>query len=134
MQANLSKVAQRRICQRQRTRAKLPPDPSDYDHIKKEFRYTFDKQRFLLKNIQCNEGRIMLFTTIPNLTRLAKAEIYIMDGTFSSAPSGFRQIFTIHGSVGQDKNRKFLPFVHFLLPDKIEGTYKKALKLLKNIA
>lgn len=76
----------------------------------------------------------MIFSTAANLTSLGQAQILILDGTFSSTPKGFRQVFTIHASVGNDAARKFMPFVHMLLPDKAETTYKKALKLVKNAA
>lgn len=87
-----------------------------------------------MKNVRFNSGRIMLFTTVQNLQRLAQSKVFIMDGTFSSAPNGFAQIFTIHGSVGEQVHRKFLPFAHFLLPDKTEKTYRKSLKMIKNLA
>lgn len=125
----MSKIAQRRICERQR-QAEFPIDPDDYDEIDPAFVKTFDGQQFLLRNIETENGRIMIFSTITNIKRLSLAPVFIMDGTFSIAPTGFKQIFTIHGCVG----KKFLPYVHMLLPNKAEKSYRKALRLLKRFA
>ena len=76
----------------------------------------------------------MIFSTVTNLARLSKSQVIVLDGTFSSAPDGFRQIFTIHGSIGSGPSTKFAPFVHVLLPSKRKAVYKKALNAIKSIA
>lgn len=134
VQTVLSKNAQRRICQRERNNS-LPSDPEDFSTLDENFTQTIDGKPFLLKNVVIDdEGHILLFTTSSNLEKLAKAEVIIMDGTFSSSPSQFKQIFTIHGFLGSGNDRLFLPLVYFLLPNKKQTTYEKAFKLLKKVA
>ncbi|EDS32775.1 conserved hypothetical protein [Culex quinquefasciatus] len=49
--------------------------------------------------------------------------------------TGFKQIYTIHGSCGTGIERAFMPFVHMLLPNKQETTYRrKAFKALMRVA
>lgn len=76
----------------------------------------------------------MIFSTRNDLKRLSRAEVIIMDGTFSCAPQTFKQIFTIHGSIGLGENQKFVPLIYILLPSKTEEVYKKAFELLKRAA
>lgn len=134
VQASSSKLAQRRVIQRCRKTTRLPDDPTNYDEIEPAFTRTFDGQQFLLKNVQLKEGRMMIFSTVTNLRRLSKSGTVILDGTFSSAPNEFRQIFTIHGSIGSEASPKFVPFVHALLPSKSKQVYKAALACIKSIA
>ena len=84
--------------------------------------------------IKVDNGSILIFTTVTNSQRLSQASILIMDGTFSIAPNNFKQIFTIHGCYEQGERKPFLPFVHMLLPNKNEATYKIALRHLKHLA
>lgn len=113
---------------------KLPNDPSDFDDIDPSFTRTFDGQDFLLQNVELDEGRMMIFSTVTNLARLSKSKVIVLDGTFSSAPEGFRQIFTVHGSIGNGPTQKFVPFVHALLPSKGKQVYKKALSFIKTFS
>lgn len=128
-------MAQRQVVQRHRLRtaSALPSDPADLSEIDQRYTTTYDNEPFLLKNVKVREGRIMIFSTVANLRRLSKAKIIILDGTFSSAPAEFRQIYTIHGQVSRKAPRKFLPYVHILLPSKSEAVYKKAIKALRNL-
>lgn len=129
-------MAQRKIIERHRTRTEnaLPQDPDNLENIEKEYCTTFDNEPFLLKNIATAEGQIMIFSTVANLKRLSKSRVYVLDGTFSSAPENFRQIYTIHGQVSQRLPKKFLPYVHILLPSKTQSVYKKAIKSIKRLA
>ena len=67
--------------------------------------------------------RIMVFTTLPGLDLLSGADDWFCDGTFSTAPSVFFQIYTIHASV----EGILIPIVYALLPDKKEETYFRLL-------
>ncbi|XP_062565147.1 uncharacterized protein LOC134227577 [Armigeres subalbatus] len=133
VQTALSKTAQRRICQRERG-YNLPFDPEDPSKIDKEFTHTFDGRPFLLKNVEFDDGRIMLFSTSIHLEKLGESEVLIMDGTFSSAPANFKQIFTIHGVLKNLNGNVFVPLAYFLPANKKEATYEKAFKLLKRAA
>ena len=122
------------MCQRFGERNELPNDPIDFDDILEDYTKAFERPAFLFENVNTGEGRIMIFSTVTNIRRMANSTILLLDGTFKIAPVGFSQVFTIHGSVGEGTQRKFLPFVHILLPNKSEKTYKRALKLLRNEA
>ena len=50
-----------------------------------------------------------------------------MDGTFSSTPSVFSQVYKIHGYYKD----QVMPFVYALLPDKTYDTYLRLFTLLK---
>lgn len=128
-------MAQRRVVQRHRlkTSTALPPDPSDFSELDERYCTTYDNEPFLLKNFTVAEGHIMIFSTVANLRRLGKAKIIMLDGTFSSAPDGFRQIYTIHGQVSRKAPKKFFPYVHILLPSKTETVYRKAIKALTRL-
>ena len=62
--------------------------------------------------------RILVFTTL-----LIVADVWFCDGTFSTAPSVFFQIYTIHASVEGIR----IPIVYALLPDKKKETYIRLL-------
>ena len=55
------------------------------------------------------------------------SEIYLMDATFDVVPKLYRQLWVIHSRYN---GNKVLPFAYFLLPDKLEQTYRRALELL----
>ena len=51
--------------------------------------------------------------------RLQASPYFIMDGTFDTSPNIFRQLYTIHGSVGvQQECAKILPLVYALMSEK----------------
>lgn len=89
-----------------------------------------DGEKFLQDTIQMGEGTIIIMATAHHIRLLGEAKIWIVDGTFSTVPNGFAQIFTIHGSVGDGESRRFVPFVYALLPKKNETTYTAAFTAL----
>ena len=60
----------------------------------------------------------MLFTTLPGLDLLSGADDWFCDGFFSTAPSVFFQIYTIHASF----EGILIPIVYALPSDKKEKT------------
>lgn len=72
-------------------------------------------------------GRILIFTTQQNLHLLSQSDQWYADGTFSTAPGLFEQLYTIHvlsfGSV--------VPVIYALLPNKTRATYIKLLQEIK---
>lgn len=132
----ISKAAQRKICQRSRRPIKYPPAPTqgNFHLIPEQFRKTLDGADFLLSTVEVNAGVICIFTTHENIRRLATATIWMLDGTFSTAPEGFKQIYTILGSIGSGAAMRYLPLVYTLLPNKSEDTYTRALEELTKIA
>lgn len=82
----------------------------------------------LLHDSGANRSRFIIFATKQNLDILADCKQWAGDGTFSSVPSIFKQLYTIHGMV----KGKLLPLVYILMPDKNEESYSNVLSVLKN--
>lgn len=115
----------------------MPPEPlecNDFDHIDERYKVNLDGELFLQSVVDCDDGKILLFVSAQHIKVLSKSEIWIMDGTFITAPQHFSQIFTIHGSVGEENHRRFVPLVYMLLPKKNERTYESAFSALEEIA
>jgi hypothetical protein len=49
-----------------------------------------------------------------------------MDGTFSTAPTGFNQVYIIHGKMGSTT----IPLVYILLQNKTKQTYTEMLSVI----
>ena len=75
------------------------------------------------------EGRepILLFTTDRNLELLCEADVVFSDGTFSTAPKLFDQLYTFHA----ESQRHMLPLVYSLLPNRTEDTYVRTLQYIQ---
>lgn len=70
-----------------------------------------------------------MFATNENLDRLVQTTDIYADGTFSSAPIMFYQVYTIHGIF----DGFVIPLVFCLLPNKRSSTYCKVLNKLKEL-
>lgn len=73
-----------------------------------------------IKNVVC-------VTTNKNLNFIQKCDALLMDGTFSSCPSLFTQLFVVHGL----KNSTYVPLFFCLLVGKTVPDYCTALEFLK---
>jgi hypothetical protein len=84
-------------------------------------------ERFLLDDngVDADE-RIIIFATDNNLRRLSQAEVWFMDGTFSSAPNIFMQLYVILVKSGD----LIVPAVFALLQRKTQTTYQNLLRVL----
>lgn len=60
---------------------------------------------------------------------MENSEHWFCDGTFSSAPLIFSQLYAIHGI----HYSNVIPSVYALLPDKKEETYKRFFRAVKSI-
>jgi len=108
----------------------LPPLPSSLEELHSRLD-TLDlktklNENFLFVNDTANN--IVGFATSSNLTYLTQCEAMFVDGTFSSVPVLFQQLFIIHGF----KNQAYVPLVFFLLPNKSPDTYAKAMTHVNN--
>lgn len=132
----ISKAAQKKICQRSRQPTKYPPSPTadGYTSIPDRFKKTLDGGDFLLATVAVHGGNVLIFSTHENLRRLSTAKIWMLDGTFGTAPDGFKQIYSILGSVGTGDATRYLPLVYMFLPNKSEDTYTRALEEVSNLA
>ncbi|XP_063727137.1 uncharacterized protein LOC134854711 [Symsagittifera roscoffensis] len=112
-----------RVKQEKRPRMQEPHSLTDFE-LPELLKVTHSGERFLHFDSGPNDTkRIMVFTTLPGLDILSGADDWFCDGTFSTAPSVFFQIYTIHASV----EGILIPIVYALLPDKKEETYFRLL-------
>jgi hypothetical protein len=100
--------------------------------IPEEYKKTSDGKSFLLFDSFDQEPNncdtFLLFSTEENLQKMSECDHWYADGTFSYAPSIFKQLYTIHGI--QCSN--VLPSVYALLPIKKKNIYSFVAKF-KNI-
>lgn len=89
---------------------------------------TFEGKPFLLIDDTEDGKRIFGFSTIQSLGHIHRGKKLFGDGTFSTAPPGSCQLYTIHGYVGEN----LFPLAHFLLPPKHEQTYVRMFTLLRS--
>ena len=76
----------------------FPPLPATYadDKLPEEYTTTTNNQQFLqYDNGQNAENRMLVFYSPDSLERLANAQTFFMNGTFSVAPHPFKQLYTI---------------------------------------
>ncbi|CAB4389744.1 unnamed protein product [Rhizophagus irregularis] len=85
---------------------------------------TLDGSNFLIKDSTINDNRILIFTTIANINQLEQSTLWIMDGTFKTVPTIFKQLYTIHGFVGRNENSWIMPLVYVLMSSKSEECYQ----------
>ena len=77
----------------------------------------------MLQYIKDCNGRIF-FTSEKILRRLNLAKFWIMNGTFKTAPTVFRQLYTIHANIGSESNVRIVPLVYSLMSAKSEELYR----------
>ncbi len=78
--------------------------------------------------------RILLFTTVENLKWLQAAKFWIMDGTFKTVPTLFRQLYSIHAPAGGSVNSRIVPLVYALMTMKSEELYQRLFQELNQSA
>ncbi|EDS32851.1 conserved hypothetical protein [Culex quinquefasciatus] len=128
IQSTLTRGAQIKVIIRRR-RKQIPREPTDgddYKSIDDRYQQTLGGEKFLQTNIATPDGRILIFSTASNMRHLSLAKIWLMDGTFVTAPTNFAQVFSIHSNINEGNVRRFVPLVFMLLPRKNEATYKTA--------
>jgi len=105
-------------------RAEMPAQPQTIEEIivPDSLRLTLNGDTFLIKDSEIGNDRILLFATQANIRRLSQASFWLMDGTFKTVPTVFRQLYTIHAPVGGENSRIF-PLVYSLLTSKSEEIY-----------
>jgi hypothetical protein len=72
--------------------------------LPKNFKWTYTKEKFIQSDCGYNnEDRVVVFTTSNSLNIFERSKIWLADGTFRSAPSGFLHVYTIHGMYFEKK-------------------------------
>lgn len=110
-----------------------PQNPQTLGDVQIREPYTLTKsgERFLQLDIEVTDGnKILMFYTEPDLRRLCDSESDFMDGTFSTAPRLFYQLYSIHGVVGP----YVYPLIYCLTTRKSQATYTAILTHLRDHA
>ena len=94
-----------------------------------------DGTEFLQYDSEGEEGpRIIIFATSKNLDLLSRCKM--SEGTFSTAPRHFCQLYTIHSKIMEtttDEKPAVFPLVFALLENKTQETYTRLLTTLNRI-
>lgn len=103
----------------------MPTQPRSLQEIDipMHLRKTMNGDRFLARNIDVDDEKMLIFCTQSNLQHLQDAEYWIMDGTFKSVPTLFHQLYTIHAPVGGEDNSSIFPMVYILMTARTEEMY-----------
>ncbi|CAF3678300.1 unnamed protein product [Rotaria sp. Silwood1] len=99
-------------------------------HIPTLYAQTINGDRFLLYDKMRGTKRILIFATDDQLRILFKAKHILMDGTFSSCPPFFEQLYTLHAI----KYEQCFPCVFVLLTGRSNPMYKDVFKQLEEEA
>ncbi|RGB21452.1 hypothetical protein C1646_634599, partial [Rhizophagus diaphanus] len=98
--------------------------------IPESMKKTLNGSNFLIKDSTLDHNnRILIFTTVANLKQLELSSFWIMDGTFKTVPTIFKQLYTIHGSIGGNENSQIMPLVYALMTSKSGKCYKGYFKI-----
>ncbi len=103
----------------------LPPAPKDLT-----FPFPTRYDSFLVHDSGPGEGRILIFGDNGLVDGLARAEVWLADGTFKVFPHIFFQLYSIHFKFSGGINPAAL---YCLLPNKTRNTYDRVMNVLKEI-
>lgn len=78
-----------------------------------------NSEQFLFYDIKNSENRIIIFSSQACIDVLKRTNIIYKDGTFTTRPSEFYQVYILHASV----NNIYYPVVYALLQRKNKETY-----------
>jgi hypothetical protein len=128
--ANLPRLeTMRRDVRRQRqTNQELPPVPVPFNTMFEiPDNITMTANGNFLQYDNRLEDRILIFGTPASLNYLSHSEHWFMDGTFSTAPPQFAQLYTVHGY----RDGRNVVGAYCLLPNKTLNTYLHTLNQLR---
>ncbi|CAF3352292.1 unnamed protein product [Rotaria socialis] len=115
--------------------------------IPDSYQITLKYETFLFSDsLLDRRKRMLLFGSVTQLEILFDSSTILMDGTFSTTPPFFDQVFTIHALKYETSNRTLLclsksllyflcfPCIFGVLPDRKRTTYQHLFKILKGLA
>ncbi|CAG8745632.1 3892_t:CDS:2, partial [Dentiscutata heterogama] len=110
----------------------LSTEPSSLENlfIPENMKTILNGLEFLISDSVVGQGRILVFTTVDNVRHLSRSRFWLMDGTFKTVPTFFRQLYTIHGCVGGNENSRVMPLVFALMSSKSEEFYRRLFQRL----
>ncbi|CAM1314472.1 Uncharacterised protein g6554 [Pycnogonum litorale] len=119
---NTNSVKRNILRQRQANR---PKEPASLQELRVENEWTTggqDQLPFLIHDSGVDaRNRIFAFATEDGLRHLAGSDTWFMDGTFSSAPALFEQLFVVRDHLGESA----VSSVYAFLPGKTQEIYEK---------
>lgn len=110
---------------RRTKRGAAPTEPNQMVNIPiplpQEYSRTGQGEPFLLYDNSSLDHRILVFGTKEGLKQLGSADVWFMDGTHSTSPKQFQQLFVIRVPVGSS----YITAIYGLLPLKTQETYEE---------
>jgi len=125
-------------CLKRQKKMVLGNKPATIEEIKipHYLEVTKNKEKFCIveewHNINNKRKHFKIFLSRTNLLLLKDSPFWVMDGTFSSSPDLFKQVYSIHGQVGYEINSRILPLVYILMTSKSKELYKHMFMSLNN--
>ena len=121
-----NRVLVRRINYHRKKLRETPDEPSDWEDLEdlpEGLCQTSLGERFLLSNsIGSNSPGCIIFASDWQLNLMSQADSVTADGTFSTCPAPFAQIYTVVANFHEE--RRNIPVLFALLPDKSAQTYE----------
>ena len=112
---------------------RLPSTPEDLLNLDPKFQNLPSGEKFLVSQERLDEESVVLIFMSEFGKRILRAsETFYMDGTFSTVPAPFGQLYTVFGDGGGQVD-KIYPCACTLLPNKKSDTYDQALFKLKQL-
>ena len=111
---------------------RLPVTPDELIKMNEKFQKLPSGEKFLVSNAKLDEYSVVLVFMCEFGQRiLTNSSHWFMDGTFSTVPETFSQLYTIFGSGGC--GGKIFRVAYLLLPNKKGSTYDHAFYEIKNL-
>ncbi|CAF1574712.1 unnamed protein product, partial [Didymodactylos carnosus] len=126
----MAREIQAGLAQARRQITPVLPTSSTFD-IPDAYQVTSKSEKFLFSDTLIRRRkRMLLFGSVTQLELLFDSPTIFMDGTFSSTPPFFDQVYTIHAM----KFGTSFPCVFGLLPDRKKSMYQQLFKVLQDLA
>lgn len=121
----------RQIKRARRGATEREPQAISEIEIPDRLKETISGQSFVLKKEEFDGDTIIIFSSLQSMIKLCRSDMIIMDGTFKTCPLLFRQIYTLHGLVGIEGQKRCVPLVFTLMTSKREALYRRMLEILQ---
>lgn len=118
-----STSALKQSCKRVRKNKNVEPKTLDDLNLPDEYKQTLNNELFLIKEIDVDDNKVLIFSTVSNLSKMSNADYWLMDGTFNVVPNIFYQLYSIHAPVGPPERSRTLPLAYALMSSKSKASY-----------